>query len=68
MRSDTNRNIQPQKMVSGLNFWIKKVEGLYYLCSENKGTDQVHDYRAADLRPCFCICIKPTGFLMARLN
>ena len=31
----------------GLKFRIKKVEGLYHMCSENKG---------ADLRFCFCIC------------
>ena len=28
-------------MARGLKFQIKKVEGLYYLCSENKGTDQL---------------------------
>ena len=30
--------------------------GLYYLCSENKGADQLRDYREADLRLCFRIC------------
>ena len=35
-RSDTNWAMQPQKMARGLKFWIKEVEGLYYLCSENK--------------------------------
>ena len=28
-------------MVRGLKFRIQKVEGLYYLCSENKGTDEL---------------------------
>ena len=28
-------------------------EGLYYLCSENKGADQLRGYREADLRLCF---------------
>ena len=28
-----------QKMATGLKFRIEEVEGLYYLCSENKGTD-----------------------------
>ena len=42
-RSDTNQAVQPKKMVRGLKLCIEKVEGLYYLCSENKG---------ADLRPC----------------
>ena len=36
-RSDTNQAVQPQKMARGL----KLVEGLYYLCSENKGADQL---------------------------
>ena len=41
LRSDTNRAVQPQNMVKGLKFWIYKVEGLYYLCSENKDADQL---------------------------
>ena len=32
---------------------------MYYLCSENKGTDQLRGYREADLRLCFCICKNP---------
>ena len=52
-RSKTNRAAQPQKMARGLKFRIQKVEGLYYLCSENKGDDQLHDYHAADLSLCF---------------
>ena len=36
-RSDTNRVAQPQKIARGLKFRILKVEGLYYLCGENKG-------------------------------
>ena len=39
-RSDTNQAVQAQKMVRGLKFWIKKVEELYYLCSENKCAEQ----------------------------
>ena len=41
------------------------MEGLYYLCSENKGpdqlrgTDQLRSYREADLCLCFHICKKP---------
>ena len=56
-RSDTNRHVQPQKMVRGLKFRTLEVEGLYYLCGENKGADQ------ADLRLCFRIC-KKAGFIM----
>ena len=54
--SDTNRAVQPQKMARGLKFRIWKVEGLYYLCSENKGADQLRGYREVDLRLCFRIC------------
>ena len=49
--SDTNQAVQLQKMDRGLKFRIKKVEGLYYLCSENKGAD-----REDDLRLCFRLC------------
>ena len=55
-RYDTNQAVQLQQIDRGLKFWIKKVEGLYYLCSENKGADQLHGYREADLRLCFRIC------------
>ena len=30
-RSVTNWAVQPQKMARGLKFWIKKVEGLFYV-------------------------------------
>ena len=42
-------------MARGLKFRIYKVEGLYYLSSENKGADQL---READLRLCFRIYTK----------
>ena len=54
--SDTNQAVQLQKMARGLKFQIQKVEILHYLCSENKGPDQLRGYREADLRLCFCIC------------
>ena len=54
--SDTNQAVQLQKMATGLKFRIKEVEGLYYLCSKNKGADQLRVYREADLRLCFRIC------------
>ena len=54
--SDTNQAVQLQKMARGLKFRIKKVEGLFYLCSENKGADQLCGYREADLCLCFRIC------------
>ena len=40
-RSDINWAEQPQMMARGLKFCIQKVEGLSYLCSENKGADQL---------------------------
>ena len=49
-----NRAVQPQK-----KFWIYEVEGLYFLYSENKGADQLHGYREADLHLYFCICKNP---------
>ena len=52
-RADTNGAVQKQKMVRGLKFWTWEIEGLYYLCSENK-----HCYRKADLHLNFCICKK----------
>ena len=57
-RSDINRTVHPQKMANDLKFLIKKVEELYYLCSENKGADQLRGDRAADLCLCFHKCKK----------
>ena len=54
----TQTRLQIQKMARGLKFRIKKVEGLDYLCSENKGADQLRGCREADLRLCFHICKK----------
>ena len=51
--SDTNQALQPQNMARGLKLGILEAEGLYYLCSENKGADQLRAYREADLRLCF---------------
>ena len=44
-RSDTNRAVQAKKMARGWKFYIKKVEELYYPCSENKGADQLRSLR-----------------------
>ena len=64
-RSNTNQAVQPQKMARGLKLRIYEVEGLYYLCSENEGADQLCGYRRADLRLCFCKC-KKAGFLIKK--
>ena len=45
-------------MARGLKFLIYKVEGLYYLSSENKGADQLRGHGEADLRLCFRIYAK----------
>ena len=58
-RSDTNRAVQSQKMARCLKFRIYEEEGLYQLCSENKGADQLRGYREADLGLCFRICKNP---------
>ena len=42
--SKTNQAIQLQKMAKGLKFRIEKVKGWYYLCSENKGADELCGY------------------------
>ena len=39
-----------------LKFRIYGVEEMYYLCSENKGADQLWSYCTADLHLCFRIC------------
>ena len=56
-RSDTNQAVQLPKMAKGLKFRREKCRGMYYLCNENKGADQIRCYREADLRLCFCICL-----------
>ena len=57
-RSNPNWAAHAQKMAIDWKFWIKKVEDLYYmyLCSKNKGADQLRGYREADLHLCFRIC------------
>ena len=62
-RSDTNWAVQPQKMARGLRLWISNVEGLFYLCSENKGADQLRSNCRADQHLCFSHMQK-AGFLM----
>ena len=49
---DTNWAVQSMKMIRGLKFGIKEVDGLYmyFLYSEDKNTDQLPDYRAAEFR------------------
>ena len=54
--SDTNQTLQSQKMARGSKFRIDEEEGLYHLCSENKGADRLHGYREADLLLCFRLC------------
>ena len=39
--SDTNWPVQPLKKAISMKFRILEEEGLYYLCSENKGADHL---------------------------
>ena len=68
-RSDTNQAVQPHKIARGSKFCMNEVEGLYYLCSENNGADQLRIYYKADLH--LCLYAKTgyakTGFLTTRL-
>ena len=68
--SDTNWAVKPQKMARGLKFRIGEVEALFYLCSKNKGADQLCSYRPANLCICFRICKMHifSIFLQARFN
>ena len=50
--------MEGRNMARGLKFHIKKVEGLYNLCSKNKDADQLHGHCEADLRLCFHIYAK----------
>ena len=55
-------------MARGLKFRIKKEEGLYYLCSENKGADQLCSYRTADLHLFFAYAKSQFSHDMAHIN
>ena len=63
--SNTNRIVQPQKMVRGLKFRNLEVEELYYLCSENKGAGQLRS-PCSRSAPLFSHMLK-AGFLMRQL-
>ena len=41
VNSDTIRAVKPKKVARGLKFRIFEVEGLYFLCGENKDADQL---------------------------
>ena len=51
-RSGTNQGVQSQRQVRSL-----KDKEFYYPCSVNKGADQLHGDREADLCRCFHIYI-----------
>ena len=52
-KSNTNLAVRKHKMAKGLNLPIKTEDGLYYMCSENKGADQLRGCHTADLPLCF---------------
>ena len=70
--SDTNQAVQLQQIARGLKFRIEKEEGMYYLCSENIGADQLRRYREADYPRSLSASLFPHmqnfGFLMMRLK
>ena len=51
-KSHTNQAVKLQKMARGLKIRIWKEEGLYYLCSENKGADQLRGHGFRKKRDC----------------
>ena len=55
-------------MARGLKFRVKKEEGVYYICSENKGADQLRCYREADLRLCFAYAKGRFSHVVAQLK
>ena len=61
-----NWSVESQKMARCLKFCIQVEKELYYLCSENKGADQLCSYCTADLRLFFTEA--KSGFLMMRFN
>ena len=61
----TQTDLQSQKMARGLKFWIKKVEELYYLSSENKGAGQLRSNSSS--APSFSP-MQIVGFIMQWLN
>ena len=56
--SDINWAAQQKKMIRGLEF---RMEELYYLCSENKGTDQLRCYSSNDLRQIVIVYMQRAG-------
>ena len=63
IRFDTNWAVQPKKTARGLKIWILEVEGLYYLCSQNKGADQLCGVLSAPL-----FSMQKAGFLMTLIR
>ena len=55
-------NRAEQKISIGLKFQICKVVGLYYLCGENKGTDQLRGYHTLQLINAFVFAYAKSRF------
>ena len=51
--TQTAWSVQSQREARSLRFWVKVEKILNYLCSENKGADQLCSYCTADLHLCF---------------
>ena len=55
------------KMIRGLKFGIKEIDGLYFLYSEDKNTDRLPDYRAAEFRLGFGMYKKQVSYDTAHM-
>ena len=53
-------------MARALKFRFREVEGLFYLCSGNKGADQLRGYPVADLAASLFSHMPNLGFHMTR--
>ena len=64
--SETNRAVQPQMTTRSLKFQIKEGEGLDYLFSENKGTEQLCGHHAAKNICAYVLHMQKAGYLMTQ--
>ena len=55
-------------MARGFEFQSKEEEGLYYLCSKNKGSDQLCGNCTAGLHLCFHICKSRFSYDVTRMH
>ena len=66
-RSSTNWAVTLQKAARSLKFWIEEEDGLYFQSGENKGPEQLHGYREADLHQSLFWHTQIVGYLMRHI-